>query len=119
MILIIAFWICFGIFILLNLINSNFLERSLRGLLIFFSLVQVFLIISATILNETIFHTEFELLLGYLATSYSLWKGIFSSLKSDSNEIFRKLELIEDQTNDIPKLQDDFNDLLQISKRKK
>jgi len=122
MIIIISFWITFGIFILLTIINSDFLEDRLRGLLAFFVLLQTILIIGATILGETIFNTSFELLLGYTVTAYALWRGLLSGFQKDSREVSRKIELLEDETNVLPKIRDDTQTIVEsikVLKRKK
>lgn len=118
MLIIISFWICFGIFALLLILNSDFLEDKLRGLLAFFALTQTMFIIGSLVLGQSILEkfgaNQFvEWFIALLITAFALWEGIFVGLRKTIKDIFRKMELIEEETNILPKIQDDTKNLVE------
>jgi hypothetical protein len=121
MIFIIAFWVSFAIFLILILINSDFLEEYLQGLMTFFALLQIFFAFASIITNDYLiakagFNPQIEWGVLLILSALSIWRGFFRSIKMKNQDISTKLELIQDDTNTIKKIDENIRDIFETCK---
>ena len=132
MVIIITFWILFGLLLIFAIFakHSVFLKDVFRNILALISIIQTLLLLTAIILQQSLLTTipgctinaETEWFIAILISGFALWKVVFVNQKSKINEVYKKTETLEEQTNVVPKMEEELKELVETiryTKRRK